>query len=88
MLLASGLELPAGDGWWAELKLDGARGQSGSSTGCPALRTRRGRRCDGEFPEILAAAAGLPDVILGEDDVPDFATLRAPAQVPHCRYRQ
>jgi bifunctional non-homologous end joining protein LigD len=52
--------------------------------GAPALRTRRGRRCDAEFPEILAAAAGLPDVILdgeivlfGDDGAPDFAALRA-----------
>jgi bifunctional non-homologous end joining protein LigD len=52
--------------------------------GAPALRTRRGRRCDAEFPEILAAAAGLPDVILdgeivlfGADGGPDFAALRA-----------
>jgi bifunctional non-homologous end joining protein LigD len=52
--------------------------------GAPALRTRRGRRCDAEFPEIPAAAAGLPDVILvgeivlfGDDGGPDFAALRA-----------
>ena len=50
----------------------------------PALRTRRGRGCDAEFPEILAAAAGLPDVILdgeivvfGDYGGPDFAALRA-----------
>ncbi|GAA3759557.1 hypothetical protein GCM10022225_51270 [Plantactinospora mayteni] len=47
------------------------------------LRTRHGRRCDSEFPEIIAAAAGLPDVILdgeivvpGSDGCPDFAALR------------
>ena len=51
--------------------------------GTPALRTRRGRRCDAEFPEILAAGAGLPDVILdgetvvfGDDGAPDFTALR------------
>jgi bifunctional non-homologous end joining protein LigD len=83
MLLTSGRELPCGEGWWAELKLDGARGQLRVIDGVPALRTRRGRRCDAEFPEILAAAAGLPDVILdgeivllGDDGGPDFAALR------------
>jgi bifunctional non-homologous end joining protein LigD len=84
MLLASGLQLPSDDTWWAELKLDGARGQLRVIDRMPTLRTRRGRRCDGEFPEILAAAAGLPDVILdgeivllGDDGAPDFAALRA-----------
>jgi bifunctional non-homologous end joining protein LigD len=84
MLLASGRDLPTHDTWWAELKLDGARGQLRVTGGAPALRTRRGRRCDPEFPEILAAAAGLPDVILdgeiiilGEDGGPDFTALRA-----------
>jgi bifunctional non-homologous end joining protein LigD len=85
MLLASGLELPSDDDtWWAELKLDGARGQLRVIDGMPALRTRAGRRCDDEFPEILRAAAGLPDVVLdgeivllGEDGSPDFSALRA-----------
>jgi bifunctional non-homologous end joining protein LigD len=84
MLLASGRDLPSAEGWWAELKLDGARGQLRVVDGVPGLRTRRGRRCDDEFPQIIAAAAGLPDVILdgeivvpGEDGGPDFAALRA-----------
>src|SRR5258706_8341964 len=84
MLLAAGRDVPSDAGWWAELKLDGARGQLRVIDGAPALRTRRGRRCDAEFPEILAAAAGLPDVILdgeivlfGDDGGPDFAALRA-----------
>lgn len=59
MLLASGLELPSDDAWWAELKLDGARGQLRVIDRMPTRRTRRGRRCDGEFPEIPAAVAGL-----------------------------
>ena len=84
MLLASGRELPSGDGWWAELNLDGARGQLRVMAGAPELRTRRGRRCDGGFPEIVGAAVGLPDVILdgeivllGDDGGPDFDALRA-----------
>jgi bifunctional non-homologous end joining protein LigD len=84
MLLASGLELPSDDTWWAELKLDGARGQLRVVDGAAALRTRPGRRCDDEFPEILRAGEGLPDVVLdgeivvvGEDGGPDFFALRA-----------
>jgi bifunctional non-homologous end joining protein LigD len=84
MLLATGRDLPGDAGWWAELKLDGARGQLRVIDAAPALRTRRGRRCDAEFPEILAAAVGMPDVILdgeivlfGADGAPDFAALRA-----------
>jgi bifunctional non-homologous end joining protein LigD len=84
MLLATGRDLPCDPDWWAELKLDGARGQLRVIDRAPALRTRRGRRCDLEFPEILAAAAGLPDAILdgeivvfGADGGPDFAALRA-----------
>src|SRR5258705_12367537 len=64
MLPATGRELPCDAGWWAELKLDGARGQLRGIDGTPALRTRRVRRCDAEFPEIFSAAACLPDVIL------------------------
>jgi ATP-dependent DNA ligase len=64
MLVASGSQLPEGESWWAELKLDGARGQLRTAGGTATLRTRRGRRCDGEFPEIIAAAQWLPDVIL------------------------
>ena len=84
MLLAPGLELPSDDTWWAELKLDGARGQLRVVDGMPALRTRRGRRCDDEFPEILRAGEPLPDavldgeiVLLDEDGSPDFSALRA-----------
>src|SRR5690242_9807997 len=84
MLLATGRELPYGAEWCAELKLDGARGQLRVVDGASTLRTRRGRCCDPEFPEILAAGAGLPDVILdgeivvfGDDGAPDFAALRA-----------
>jgi bifunctional non-homologous end joining protein LigD len=84
MLLASGMDLPSDESWWAELKLDGARGQLRIVDGAATLRTRHGRCCDNEFPEIVAAAARLPDVILdgeivlpGDHGGPDFAALRA-----------
>jgi len=83
MLLTSGTQLPSGNSWLGQLKMDGARGQLRVIGGLPSLRTRHGRRCDAEFPEIITAAAGLPDVILdGEvvildaDGAPDFAALR------------
>lgn len=84
MLLSDGTELPSGPDWFAELKMDGARGQLRVIGRSPSLRTRRGRRCDREFPEILASAAALPDVILdgeivtlGADGAPDFSALRS-----------
>jgi bifunctional non-homologous end joining protein LigD len=84
MLLASGVDLPSDESWWAELKLDGARGQLRIVDGSATLRTRHGRCCDSEFPEIVAAAARLPDVIPdgefvlpGDHGGPDFAALRA-----------
>jgi ATP-dependent DNA ligase len=84
MLLATGIDLPTGDDWWAELKLDGARGQLRIADGTASLRTHRGRRCDAEFPEIVTAAADrMPDIVLdgeivlpGEDGAPDFSALR------------
>jgi bifunctional non-homologous end joining protein LigD len=83
MLLSTGSQLPSGAGWLAQLKLDGARGQLRISRGSVELRTRRGRRCESEFPEIVAVSRGLPDVVLDGEIVvlnhnnePDFAALR------------
>jgi bifunctional non-homologous end joining protein LigD len=82
MLLSTGAHLPSGPGWLAQLKLDGARGQLRVVRGVVQLRTRRGRRCEPEFPEI-AAAGRLPDVVLDgeivvldQNGAPDFAALR------------
>ncbi|MEV0269802.1 DNA ligase [Hamadaea sp. NPDC050747] len=84
MLLTRGVDLPTGDGWLAQLKLDGARGQLRVVDGSIQLRTRRGRRCEAEFPELVRAASGLPDVVLDGEIVvldrrgsPDFAVLRS-----------
>lgn len=48
------------------------------------LRTRRGRRCEAEFPELVIAAGGLADVVLDGEIVvldrrgaPDFAAVRS-----------
>jgi len=82
-LLGTGVNLPTGNDTVAEIKLDGCRGQLRVVEGGPALRTRPGRRCDHEFPEITRAATGLPDVILdgeivvfGADGAPDFPAVR------------
>lgn len=84
MLLSRGVDLPAGDGWLAQLKLDGARGQLRVVDGSAQLRTRRGRRCEAEFPELAQAAGRLPDVVLDGEIVvldrrgsPDFIALRS-----------
>lgn len=84
MLLSRGVELPVGDGWLAQLKLDGARGQLRVVDGSVELRTRRGRRCESEFPELARAASVLPDVVLDGEIVvldrrgtPDFTALRS-----------
>jgi len=83
MLLSRGDTPPTGSDWLAQIKIDGARGQLRVVDGVPSLRTRHGRRCDGEFPEIISAAAELPSMIvdgeiavLADDGAPDFTALR------------
>jgi bifunctional non-homologous end joining protein LigD len=84
MLLTRGDQIPEGSQWLAQVKVDGARGQLRVGDGPPSLRTRHGRQCASEFPEIIASAAGLPDTILdgeiavvGSDGAPDFAGVLA-----------
>ena len=83
MLLSAGSQLPDGPQWLAQVKVDGARGQLRVVGGVPSLRTRHGRRCDTEFPEIISAASELPTTILdgeiavnADDGAPDFTALR------------
>jgi bifunctional non-homologous end joining protein LigD len=83
MLLSAGRQVPEGPHWLAQVKVDGARGQLRVAGGVPSLRTRHGRRCDTEFPEIISAATELPATILdgevtilADDGAPDFAALR------------
>jgi len=64
MLLGTAATLDTSQQWRAELKFDGCRGQLRVVDGEPALRTRPGRRCDVQFPEIITGARSLPDVVL------------------------
>ena len=84
MLLTPGTQLPSGEQWLAQLKLDGARGQMRVVRGVVELRTRHGRRCESELPEIVAAERRLPDavldgevVVLNDDGAPDLAAVRS-----------
>jgi bifunctional non-homologous end joining protein LigD len=79
MLLGRGDQIPDGLEWLTQVKVDGVRGQLRIGDGPPSLRTRHGRQCAAEFPEIIAAAGELPDTILdgeiaviGSDGAPDF----------------
>jgi bifunctional non-homologous end joining protein LigD len=75
---------PSGDGWVHELKLDGYRLQCAIGGGAATLRTRSGLDWTSRFPDIVKAAATLPDCVLdGEavaldsDGMPDFGRLQA-----------
>src|SRR3954467_7887721 len=84
MLLASG-EPPAGGDWSAEVKWDGIRAQVRVDRGRLTVRSRPGRDCTEEFPELneLVGSIGRCRLLLdGElvcfapDGAPDFAALR------------
>lgn len=84
MLLSSGA-VPSGDAWTLELKWDGCRAQLRYDGRRVSLRTRHGRECSGEFPELSAIAGVLGErrvtldgelVCLRSDGRPDFAPVR------------
>ena len=84
MLLTPG-EAPAGEQWAAEVKWDGIRAQARLDRGRLTVRSRPGRDCTQEFPELgqLAAIVRRHSLLLdGElvclapDGAPDFAALR------------
>ena len=84
MLLTSG-PVPSGDAWTLELKWDGCRAQLRYDGRAVSLRTRRGRECSADFPELRAIAGMLGKrrvtldgelVCLRGDGRPDFARLR------------
>ena len=84
MLLSSG-PVPAADGWTLELKWDGCRAQLRYDGRSVTLRTRSGRECSENFPELADIAGVLGKrrvtldgelVCLRPDGRPDFARLR------------
>lgn len=84
MLLTSG-GVPDGEGWTLEVKWDGCRAQLCYDGRSVSLRTRNGRECSDDFPELAAIAAALGKhritldgelVCLRPDGRPDFAGLR------------
>jgi bifunctional non-homologous end joining protein LigD len=77
--------VPDGEAWSLELKWDGCRAQLRYDGRTPTLRTRNGRECSDDFPELteIADAVGKRRVILDgelvclrDDGRPDFARLR------------
>ena len=84
MLLTSGA-LPSGDAWTFEVKWDGCRAQLRYDGRSVSLRTRNGRECTADFPELAEIAGVLGKrrvtldgelVCLRPDGQPDFAQLR------------
>ncbi len=84
MLLTAGA-VPGGDAWALELKWDGCRAQLRYDGRAVTLRTRNGRQCAEDFPELtdIGDALGKRRVILDgelvclrDDGRPDFARLR------------
>ena len=68
MLLTSTPELPANDGWSLEVKWDGMRAQLRCDGRRVSLRSRPGRDCTAEFPELrsLADLLDVPVLLDGE----------------------
>ena len=86
-----------GDGWAVEVKFDGMRLQLRRDGRAVCLRSRPGRDCTEEFPELAAIASGLGRhrvlldgelVCLGADDGPDFARLRRRLRAPADKARR
>jgi bifunctional non-homologous end joining protein LigD len=84
MLATPGLT-PVGDEWAAEVKWDGMRAQVRFDGRRLCVRSRPGRDCSEEFPELVALADALSLrrvvldgelVCLAVDGKPDFAALR------------
>jgi bifunctional non-homologous end joining protein LigD len=84
-MLARTEPLPNGDGWAIEVKFDGMRLQLRRDGHAVCIRSRPGRDCSEEFPELAAITAALGRrrvlldgelVCLGSDGGPDFASLR------------
>jgi bifunctional non-homologous end joining protein LigD len=88
-MLARTGPLPKGEGWAVEVKFDGIRLQLRYDGRRVCVRSRPGRDCTEEFPELAAVGAAfgrhrvLLDgelVCLADDGTPDFARLRGRLQ--------
>ena len=84
-MLAKPVEnLPSGDGWLYELKLDGYRAQVLKRRGRVTLFSRRGNDLNARFPTIARAFSFLADnsivdgelVVLDEEGMPSFSALQ------------
>jgi bifunctional non-homologous end joining protein LigD len=84
-MLARTGPMPVSDGWAVEVKFDGMRLQLRCDGGALCLRSRPGRDCTGEFPEVASIQRALGRrrvlidgelVCLGADGSPDFGSLR------------
>ena len=84
MLLTPG-PVPNGEAWTLEVKWDGCRAQLRYDGRSVSLRTRNGRECSAEFPELASIDVALGNhrvtldgelVCLRSDGRPDFARLR------------
>jgi bifunctional non-homologous end joining protein LigD len=58
-MLARTGPVPVGDGWAVEVKFDGMRLQLRRDGHAVCLRSRPGRDCSEEFPELAAIAGAL-----------------------------
>ena len=96
-MLARSAAMPAGDGWALEVKFDGMRLQLRGDGRSVCLRSRPGRDCTEEFPELapIQTALGRQRVLLdgelvclGGDGSPDFASLRRRLRAPADKARR
>ena len=85
MLLTATREVPAHPGWALEVKWDGMRAQLRYDGQRVALRSRPGRDCIAQFPELHALAPALDNQVIvdgelvcfDENGLPDFDRLRS-----------
>jgi bifunctional non-homologous end joining protein LigD len=96
-MLARTATVPLGEGWAVEVKFDGMRLQLRHDGHAVCLRSRPGRDCSEEFPELAAIAGALGRhrvlldgelVCLGADGHPDFASLRRRLRAPADKARR
>jgi bifunctional non-homologous end joining protein LigD len=90
-MLARTAPVPKGDAWALEVKFDGMRLQLRREGRAVCLRSRAGRDCSEEFPELAAISEALGRhrvlldgelVCLAADGKPDFARLRRRLRAP------